>query len=175
MHMLIRGLVREENAADALDRAKADVFDPLVRRGVFDYYRTADMDGQGVAGTDRWGEYPTAVPARSQPGEDLIDSAWDATVEHYERSMDYVQEFFDDCDPSDLWEDLETGQEYRYHFDQLGRQAGDPIYLYTTGGTGIRSKPDLDSLYSLTSYVYGRGREPVGEKQLYVVPADVHY
>lgn len=68
MHMLIRGLVYADDPDEAVAAARTGVFDRLVRDEVFDYYVTADMDGQGVAGTDRWGDYPTAVPAMADEG-----------------------------------------------------------------------------------------------------------
>jgi len=96
MHMVIRGLVSAESRDEALARAKSGVFDRLVRDGVFDYYVTTDMDGNGVAGTDRWGDYPVAAPVDTDEGRHYVDEGVAATREEYERHLTDLADFFDD-------------------------------------------------------------------------------
>ena len=174
MHMLIRGLVYAESASDALTNAKYDVFRPLLEERAFDYYVTADMDGQGVAGTDRWGPYPTAVTAESTRGEALLEEGWDATVNEYERQFDRVQDFFDSTDDvGAFWEDEAVHREYHGAFNAIGEYSGPHTWLYDQDGVGIRDRSHLDSVLNHWADAYID--ETPYEPDLYVVPADIHY
>lgn len=165
MHMLIRSLVYADNENEALAYGKG-AFDQLVWDGVFDYYKTADMDGDGVAGTDRWGDYPEAVPAESDEGRELIENGWEYTVEEYERSLDQVEGFLDGHDREELWEDEAAHMEFSYPFYKVGQFEGSSTFLYDQHGQGIRHRGHLDRVLE-NEYDY--------EGDVYVVPADVHY
>lgn len=177
MHMMIRGLVYGEDRDDALEKGKADVFEPLVRGGVFDYYVTADQDGRGVSGTDRWGDYPDAEPADTEYGRELIEEGWDATISQYEQSFERIDDFLENHEYSDLWKDQDTHLEYHHAFNQVGEYSGPNTFLYDQHGGGIRYRDHLDQLYEEAPNVDDYGSEDVSvrEQDLYAVPADVHY
>lgn len=166
MHMLIRGLVYADDRDEALARAKSGVFDRLVADDVFDYYVTADMDGRGVSGTDRWGDYPAAVRADSDEGQKLVENGWAYTVDEYDRALDQVEEFLEEYDRSALWEDEATHMQYSYPFHKIGQFHGSATFLYDQHGQGIRSRGHLDRVLA---------NEHDYEGDLYVAPADVHY
>jgi len=170
MHMLIRGLVYGRNQDDALYRAKTDVFDRLVEDRVFDYYVTADMDGRGVSGTDRWGDYPEAVPADSDRGSELIEDGWEFTEQEYHQALGRIEEFLEEHSYEDLWEDEAVHMEYQYPFHKIGQFEGPSTFLYGPHGQGIRTRPRLDEY--LESDGYGQQTD---EESLYVCPADIHY
>ncbi|MFB6076905.1 MAG: hypothetical protein ABEK12_02140, partial [Candidatus Nanohaloarchaea archaeon] len=137
--------------------------------GPFDYFVTADQDGRGVSGTDRWGDYPAAVPADTDTGEELIENGWEYTVDAYQRHLDAVEEFLDDHDPEALWADGDVHREYHYSFHRVGEYTGPGTFLYDQDGGGIRHRDRLDEIYSKQDPGYDDGTD------LYVVPADVHY
>ena len=168
MHMLIRGVVPAASPEDALSIAKHAVFDRLVRDDVFDYYVTADMDGRGVAGTDRWGEYPAAVPADHEDGHEQVENGWQATIDEYELAFERIDEFLESCDRCNLWEDEATHIRYSYPFYKIGQFTGTSTFLYDQYGQGIRDRGHLDRVVTTPSS--NRSDETV-----YVVPADVHY
>ena len=41
-----------------------------------------------VAGKARWGDPPTAAPINSEEGGELLDQAWNATNEEFQRDLD---------------------------------------------------------------------------------------
>jgi len=164
--MLIRGLVYADSGDEALAAAKSRVFNRLVQDNVFDYYVTADMDGRGVSGTDRWGDYPEAVPVESDEGRELVEDGWEYTVQEYDRALDQVEEFLDEYDRSALWEDEAAHMQYSYPFHKIGQFQGPSTFLYDQYGQGVRSRGHLDRLLT---------NEHNFDGDLYVAPADVHY
>jgi hypothetical protein len=170
--MLIRGVVPAKSPEDALGVAKHDVFDRLVADRVFDYYVTADMDGRGVSGTDRWGSYPVAVPADGSDGRELIEDGWRATVDEYERAFDRIEAFLEICDRCELWEDEHTHGQYHSVFNRIGQYEGSSTFLYDQYGQGIRDRGHLDRV------AFGEPASTTANSQKqtrYVVPADVHF
>jgi hypothetical protein len=177
MHQLIRGLVYAEDGEDAVIKGRYDVFEPLVRRGGFDYYVTADQDGHSGSGTDRWGDYPVAEPADTAAGRDLIEDGWAATVSQYEQAFDQIDEFVEEYVYSDLWEDEEAYRRYHHAFNRIGEYSGPNTFLYDQHGSGIRNRAHLDRLYERAPNIedYGGADTEVRDQDLYTVPADVHY
>jgi hypothetical protein len=143
----------------------------VVADGVFDYYVTADMDGCGVAGTDRWGAYPAVVSADDEQGQELVEEGWQATVNEYNRSLDRIEEFLETCDRCELWEDEHTHWEYQYAFYRIGQFTGSSTFLYDEYGQGIRNRGHLDRAVSGDAATDANPEE----RTVYVVPADVHW
>lgn len=173
MHQLIYGLVYDESHADGLERAKYDVFQPLVEEHVFDYYVTFEEDGHGVAGRDRWGELPAVVEADTQRGQQLINRGWDATVEEYWRGFKRVEEFIHEHEPSEFWRDPDLYAQYQLDFQRIGEHHGPGTFLYDQDGEGIRHESHLESVQNYWREEYAD--ELYENQDLYVVPADVHY
>jgi len=46
------------------------------------------MGAATVAGKTRWGDLPTAAPINSEEGGELLDRAWNATNEEFQRNLD---------------------------------------------------------------------------------------
>jgi hypothetical protein len=172
--MLIRGLVYGEDEEDALHNAKYDVFEPLIRDSVFDYYVTFDEDGHGVSGRDRWGELPEAVEAETRHGEELIDEGWKHTISEYEKSLESLEEFFEEHEMSEIWEDPSVHSEFHHRFHRVGEYKGPGTYLYDQDGEGIRDKQHLERVLDRWEDLY-EDENPYEDQDLYVVPADVHY
>lgn len=173
MHQLIHGLVYADSSEEALETARHDVFEPLVRRSVYDYVVTFDQDGRGVSGADRWGSLPPAVSVETDRGEELVDRGWEATTDSYQRSFDRVEEFLSTHDPQNFWEEQEIHMEYALDFQRIGQFEGPATFLYDQDGVGIRNRGHLESV---RNYWTDLGdSEPYENLELYVVPADVHY
>ncbi len=98
---------------------------------MFDYYVTFDEDDTTVAGKARWGDLPTAAPINSAEGGELLDRAWKATKEEFQRNLDRVREALD--------EDLA-----RHAFHQVGAYEGPSIPMYDQHAQGIRHRGQLD-------------------------------
>lgn len=174
--MLIRGLVHADSPPDALETAKHEVFLPLVDRGTFDYYVTFDADGRGVAGNDRWGDYPAVAPADSSAGRKLIEDGWRYTVKEYEYSFDTVAEFLDTRERTAFWEDTDVHRQYHYAFHKIGEYEGPHTYLYDEAGQGVRDRGHLRLIQNAyEDFVDETMDNPYRDQDLFVVPADVHY
>lgn len=173
MHQLIYGLVYESTHADGLERAKHDVFQPLVEERVFDYFVTFEEDGHGVAGRDRWGELPAVVQADSRHGQQLINRGWNATVQEYRRGFTRVEDFLAEYEPREFWTDADLYTRYQLDFHRIGEFHGPGTFLYDQDGEGIRHEAHLEHVQN---YWQEHHSEAFYENQdLYVVPADVHY
>ena len=163
MHMVIYALVEAPTQHDALVEGKA-VFDRLVGANphgcaVFDYYCTFDEDDTTVAGKARWGDLPTAAPINSEEGGELLDRAWKATKEEFQRNLDRVKEALDELSDEAIMRDEDLA---RHAFHKVGAYDGPTIFLYTEHGTGIRHRGQLDRLLEES-------------EELWIVPADVHF
>jgi len=176
MHMLVRGLVYADDAESAVETARHDVFRRLVEHGPFDYFVTFDEEGGGVAGRDRWGEYPPAVRASSERGRQLVEDGWTYTVGEYEESFEAIEEFLDTFDPTAYWEEESVHREYRFPFGNVGETVGPGTYLYDQAGQGIRYRDHLDHVYNHWDHQYDRiDANPLMNYNLYVVPAEVRF
>lgn len=144
-------------------------FDQLVRENTFDYYVTADMDGGGVAGTDSWGDYPTAIRADNEAVTALVGDGWDQTVAEYRRHLDAIAAFLDAHDSNALWEEGATHREYQLNFQAVGEPSGPSRFLYDRYRVVVRQEDRLDTLRA------GDVLQQEPETELYVVPADFHY
>lgn len=174
--MVIRGLVHGKSPADAVATAKQEVFRPLVARGTFDYYVPFDADGRGVAGSDRWGDYPVVARADTDDGRNLIEDGWRYTVQEYKDSFDTVEEFLDNHERTAFWEDGDVHRQYHYAFHKIGEYEGPHTYLYDEAGQGIRDHGHLQMIENAYEDLIDETMDnPYRDQDLYVVPADVHY
>ena len=163
MHMVIYALVEASTHDDALATGKT-VFDRLVGAdphscAVFDYFVTFEQDDTTVAGTARWGEFPTAAPVDSATGQDLLDRGWEATKGEFERNLDRVKEAIDELSSEEIMRDENLA---RHAFHQVGAYDGPTIFLYTEHANGIRHREQLDRVLEES-------------EELWIVPADVHF
>ena len=166
MHMVIYALVEAPTQHDALVEGNA-VFDRLVGAKphgcvVFDYYRTFDEDETTVAGKARWGDLPMAAPINSAAGGELLDRAWRATTDAFQRHLDRVREALEEFSDEAIMRDEDLA---RHAFHQVGAYEGPSIPMYDQHAQGIRHRGKLDRVLE----------EKEDSQTLWIVFADVHF
>lgn len=184
MHMLIRALVYANSKDEALSEAR-DVFDQLTDHGPFDYYTMFDTTGTAVSGRSRWGpwmkeeygEIVDAARADSDVGEHLIEQAWQYTAEEFEDSIEAVREALDTFSNEEIREEEGDAFLVRYKFYKIGMHRGSAIYLYDHDAEGIRRREQLDNVLNKWESTYADKDKPnpYADKDVWVVPADVHH
>ncbi|ELZ32443.1 hypothetical protein C474_06467 [Halogeometricum pallidum JCM 14848] len=148
---------------DALATGRT-VFDRLVGSdlcscAVFDYYVTFEEGDTTVAGKARWGDLPTAVPVDSDDGQDLLERGWEATKQEFEHNLERVEEAINELSDKEIMRDEDLA---RHAFHQVGAYDGPTVFLYNEYANGIRHHEQLDRIIEES-------------KELWIVPADVHF
>lgn len=163
MHMIIYALVAASTHDDAV-AAGRQVFSRLVGAtpdsgAGFDYFVTFDETDTTVAGTARWGEYPTAAPVDSREGQALLDRGWTATEAAFERNLEQVKEALEEYTDEEIMRDVDLT---RHAFYRVGAYDGPTVFLYDETATGIRHRDHLERILE-------------ERESLWIVPADVHF
>jgi len=163
MHIVIYTLIEASTRDDTVATGKA-VFDRLFGAdphagAVFDYYVTFDQEGTTVAGKARWGDLPVTARVNSDEGQELLERGWEATKSEFQRNLNRVQEALDELSAGEIMRDENLA---RYAFHQVGAYDGPSSFLYDEHGCGIRHRGQLDRVLEES-------------KELWIVPADVHF
>jgi len=186
VHMVIKVLVYAENEEDALDEAQS-VFEGLCGEGQpFDYFSTFD---EGWA-TERWGELPSAVKVCKDLGSpkcdkckdrfkcftgevnSMIAEAMERTKREFLDNLAEVKKLLVSKSDEELFED----GDFKYRCHCCGSYEGPDVWLYDHEGEGIRDSDHLKNV--LEKWACNNGGQPdpeLANKDIYVVPADVHY
>jgi hypothetical protein len=163
MHTIIYALV-EASTHEAALTAGRGIFSRLVgatpdSAASFDYFVMFDETEPTVAGTARWGDYPTAATLDSAEGQALLDRGWTATETTFERNLERVKDALAEYTDEEIMRDVDLT---RHAFYQVGAYEGPTIFLYDGTATGIRHRDHLDRILE------------EGDS-LWIVPADVHF
>lgn len=168
IHQLIRCIVNAEDKQTAIAQARSNLEKLTSNEEPYDYFVTFEEDEptSGVAGSDRFGDFPAAVEADSEKGQELVEEGWESQKEAYENALEKVEDFFESTDnPMEIVETTHEGL-IRHQMMKLGRYRGYPIFFYDHYGSGLTTREDLDSALEA----------PNSENQkIWIVPADVHF
>jgi len=185
VHMLLRILVVAEDRSSALEKGK-QVGERLSEGpnhlSEFDYYKALDHEPgkHSVAGADRWGhDIPAVAKAQSEEGQKLIKEGWEETKKWFDRGIEKArlviehlsdeeirEEDFDEL-PEDVQDEVGSPHEVRDCFSRITDHHSYYNYLFNEHGNPIRNRTQLENLKSSV--------EDAGEKDLWVIPLDVHH
>lgn len=175
MHQIIRAIVYAKDQDEAVQEARK-VFERLSDGGdPFDYFVLFNEDGNGVAGSDRWGKIPAVVKADSPEGKRLIDEGMKYTMQEAERSLSRIryalQKYSDEelLSSKELKDYDEGWLDFLYECYCLGMRVGYKVYLYDNDGEGVK---DYKTLYNVLHK--GEDNKVYKDLDVWVVPADVH-
>lgn len=166
-HQLIHGLVYSSSPGQALERARQDIFYPLVEQHEFDYFETLDENKP-----DRLEDIPAVAPASEPQGQELIDTGWMSTITEYQHQFKHIQGFLDNHGLHEYWTDKEVHQEYQGSLQRLGELQGPATFLYDPEAQGIRTQDHLEHVQNTWHEHQPKDFE---NRELYVVSADAHY
>jgi hypothetical protein len=177
MHMVIRAVVLAANPNEALEKART-VFEGITGEDKpFDYFTMFDEDGSEVSGKGRYGDVKPVLRIATKAGKAMLDEGMEATKRDFVDALANIKAGLARYTPEELFEEFSqqpnTDKDlslsiFKHYCYQAGRYNGGSIWLYDSGGSGIRSQRDLDRLLDN----YGTPI-PAGE-EFYIVPADVH-
>ncbi len=179
MHTVIAAIVYAKGRSDALHQARR-VFARLVQDNVFDYYTLFDED-RPASGKSRWGRLPVVAKADSRVGKRLIEDGWHATRKAFDEAIAMVREGINTYTDDELFTDLVAvgGQPrmFRYWCLRIGRTEGPNVFLYDDEATGIRYPDHLENALNKWRCLHeDEGKiNPNADKEVWVVPADVHF
>ena len=161
MNERIVALVHESDRERAVAVAESEVFTPLRKRGTYDTIATS---GDQTA------------RAETEAGSQLIQEAWEHTVNSYQENFSRVREFLEENQASAFWEDGEVHPEYLGAFRGIAEFEGPNTYLFDQAGDGIRDHDHLELILGGYDPLVDETTEnPYQELELYVIPASVSY
>ena len=184
--MIIKILVYADDEGDAVNEADC-VLDGLCGEGApFDYYHTFDNE----QATDRWGELPKALRVCTDFGSDkcskcderfrcyttqmnsMLEEAMQNTKQEFLENLGLIKNFITTYTDDELFED----SDFKFRCNQAGEYRGPCVWLYDQDGEGIREKRHLHNVLNRWACINGGEPDPELEgKNLFIVPADVHY
>ena len=175
MHKVIRIIVYANSKEEALERAKETLEQYLVgEEKPFDYYTTFDIPKKSapMSGRARWGNLPPAVKLMSKKGIELLDKAWEWTVEEFKEHLEELIKIGKECN----WDFRKLMEDnwFKYHALCLGEEKGWGVWVFDEDGNGIKSLEHLKNVIEKWKSVLGE-ENPYKDKEVWIVPVDVHY
>ena len=169
MHMTIRAIVYAENKNNAVSQAEG-VFTRLVERDTFDYY---SLFGEGAE--DIWGDRIVASKYKTKEGKKLVKDGWDFTYRDTKEYFKKVKKILKKYKNVDDFLDGDTFD--RWYLYKLGAYEGSSLWLYDDDGSGIRDEKHLNNVLDKWKHLYEDKNinNPYKNKDIWVVPADVHF
>lgn len=151
VHALIGALVYENTERQALTKAEADVFDPLVDSGAFEYYETFESPDHPWLSDEETAVYADRAPAvedvATDQGQEFVSSRFQTMIGEVERQARCIDAYFDavDGDYSDLW--LESDHDLiRYSMWTVRKRQRWPVKLYGQDRQGICNRERLEDV-----------------------------
>ena len=179
MHTVITAIVYAKDRREALLRARG-IFDRLVEDNVFDYY-TLFNENRPASGTSRWDRLPVIAKADSRVGKQLLEDKWHATRRAFNEAITKVREGINNYTDDELFTDRVAlggmpGM-FRYWCLRIGRTEGPSVFLYDDDATGIQTEDHLTNALNKWHRLYeDEGKvNPNQNKEVWIVPADVHF
>ena len=176
MHQVINAIVYAEDEEEAMDQARG-IFENMVERGIFDYYRTFDEDMDGVSGKSRWGELPACADAGSEEGKKLVDDGMKYTKDEFIEDVGKIRECLSKFSDEEIFSgDARENMLFRSHCFHAGQYKGASVWLYDNDGDGIRTEKEMNDALGKYACLYeDEGKKnPYENDTVWVVPADVH-
>jgi len=186
MHMVIKVLVYADDEEEAVNEADC-VLDGLCGEAEpFDYYHTFD----NPQATKRWGELPKAARICMDLGSEkcdkcddrfhcyttqmnsMLEEAMQRTKQGFLENLGHLKKLIATHTDDELLED----SDFKFYCNQAGEYRGPCVWLYDQDGEGIREKKHLQDV--LNRWACNNGGKPdpeLEDKNLFIVPADVHY
>jgi len=179
MHMIIKILVFAGDEEEAVDEAHTVLENLCGDDRPFDYFNTFD----GGSATERWGELPEAVRVCGDFGTEkcnecnerfhcyttqmnaMIKEAMEDTKQSFIDNLTRIKEYITTHTDDQLFEE----SWFKFRCNQVGQDAGPCVWLYDQDGEGIRNTEHLNHVLNKWN------DDGLAKKNLYVVPADVHY
>ena len=179
VHTVITAIVYAKDRREALLRARG-IFDRLVEDNVFDYYALFD-ENRPASGTSRWGRLPVVAKAASRVGKQLLEDKWHATRRAFDKAITKIREGINNSTDDELFTDLVAvggmpGM-FRYWGLRIGRTEGLSVFLYDDDATGIQTEDHFTNALNKWRRLYEEKDEvnPNRNKEVWIVPADVHF
>ena len=179
MHTVIAAIVYANDRREALHQARR-VFERLVQDNAFDYYTLFD-ENRPASGKSRWGRLPVVAKTDSRVGKRFIEDKWHATKKAFDEAITKVREGIHNYTNDELFTDLvEVGGQprmFRFWCLRIGRIEGPSVFIYDDEASGIRYLDHLENALSKWSCLYEMQGQtnPHQDKEVWVVPADVHF
>lgn len=141
---LVYVLVEAQNNGEAERRAKSAMDDIVnaVARSVEAFRDYQMFHGDDVARLrEVWGDLPSAASLDTAEGAEMLEDAWEKTVDVFEENLKAVEEILEMYAPEEIMRNAENA---RLHFLRLGATVGPSVPLYTENSYPIRDRDELD-------------------------------
>ncbi len=162
MHMIIRNIVYANSESEAISVAQNNFQNLCEGQRPFDYYDTFDEGGSSY-----WEDkYPAVAKIDSEVGRKLLLDGWKATLRDMRGHLKEIKRFTKGKKITEIMRDIRSNY-LQYHYKAVGEYHGDSVWLYDNDGEGIKDRKHLNDVLNKWGHYK--------DKQVYIVPADVHY